>query len=253
MDDRTIVAAAGVTDGAMVALVPTAEHAARLAIEGGEPVEQLHATVAYLGDASQLSEKEIQALHDWADRMGNDGGGWRSVGGRAFAPSIFNPDGPEPCVVLVLSGDDLAEFRETAVDELGDIVAMPLDAHRPYIPHVTLSYVDPTVMNGAFGDAMERVGDVVFDRLRIAIAGSVYDVPLAAEPMAVESDEEVAPDLPAETPPDVEAVDVAGTQAVTAAASTSPTREAFDGCIHCWAPRGEQHRSTCPGMASSRV
>lgn len=255
VDDRAIVAAANVIDGAMVALVPTAADATRLAVEGGEPVDQLHLTVAFLGDASALDEGEVQALRDWADRMGHGGGGWRSVDGRAFAPAIFNPDGEDPCVVLVCSGDDLAEFRETAVDELGDVVSLPLDAHRPWIPHVTLSYLSPAnpdriagvsdlvfddgTSRNAFAEALYRVGDVVFDRLRIAIGGDVYDVPLAAD---------WTPDLPQPGPDMAEATDetpgVSPEPAPPSAPSVaSATRERFDGCLRCFGPA---HDGECP-------
>jgi hypothetical protein len=38
------------TSGGMIALMPTPEDAARLAVPGGEPAEELHLTLYYLGD-----------------------------------------------------------------------------------------------------------------------------------------------------------------------------------------------------------
>lgn len=45
----------------MIALVPTAEDAARLAVAGGEPVEELHCTIAYYSDADLLPDPETVA------------------------------------------------------------------------------------------------------------------------------------------------------------------------------------------------
>src|SRR5262245_18915912 len=87
--------------GAMIALVPTAQDAARLALPGGEMADELHCTVLYLGEAAEIEPQERQAILDWAAIMAAN---WERVDGAAFAAAFFNPDGEEPCAVMVLKG-----------------------------------------------------------------------------------------------------------------------------------------------------
>lgn len=48
--------------GVMVAFVPPREIAEQIAQEGGQPVEDLHVTLAYLGNAADYSDDQLQAL-----------------------------------------------------------------------------------------------------------------------------------------------------------------------------------------------
>jgi 2'-5' RNA ligase len=250
VDHTTLTAAADVLGGAMVALVPTDADAKRLAIEGGEPVEQLHLTLAYLGEAAALDEIQRGALRGWMDDFGNGGAGWPAIVAQAFAPAIFNPTGEEPCAVLVCSGDDLAEFYETVSADLGEVFDLPADRHQPWIPHITLAYMtsgeDPGLIdlgpNGGL-DVAKRVGPVTFDRLRLAIAGEVYDVPLAGTPEEIEGPPEATAE---ETPDDVTSPVGSESSAVAASASeryVHGEREAFDGCLRCFGPA---HDGDCP-------
>jgi 2'-5' RNA ligase len=244
MDHTTLTAAADVLGGAMVALVPTDADAKRLAVEGGEPVEQLHLTLAYLGDAAELDEIQRGGLRLWMEDFGNGGAGWPAIVAQAFAPAIFNPTGEEPCAVLVCSGDDLAEFYETVSADLGEVFDLPADRHQPWIPHITLAYLpasgDPSdqfdVRTSVVGAAADRAGPVTFDRLRLAIAGEVYDVPLAGTPDPSESGPEATAD---ETPIDV----TSPVESEPSAVAASAVREAFDGCLRCFGPA---HDGDCP-------
>src|SRR5690606_2762509 len=88
--------------GAMIALVPSASDAARLALEGGESAEELHLTLAYLGEAADwpgeyrgeiLSAVEcVAADHDL-------------VIGNVFGASHWNPASDDPAWVWNV-GDD---------------------------------------------------------------------------------------------------------------------------------------------------
>jgi 2'-5' RNA ligase len=230
VDHTTLTAAADVLGGAMVALVPIEADARRLAVEGGEPVEQLHLTLAYLGEAAELDEVQRGALRGWVDDFGNGGAGWPTIVAQAFAPAIFNPTGEEPCAVLVCSGDDLAEFYETVSADLGEVFDLPSDRHQPWIPHITLAYMTSVERDMGFADPrdlVDRVGPVTFDRLRLAIAGEVYDVPLAGTPTTDETPADVT--SPVEPEPSVVAASV--------------EREAFDGCLRCFGPA---HDGDCP-------
>lgn len=185
--------------GAMVALVPTAEHAQRLAVMGGLPPDELHTTLLYLGDADQIPpetrERVVEMVRDWVEnelRVDYDGSPVEADG---FAISMFNPPSlardvdRDPCVVLGLSGPDLDLVHELAEST---VVASGLDVpeqHTPFIPHITLIYTDNTDGIGGYTD---RVGPVEFDRLRVAFGGEVHDLPIAAGEEVVAADDEYA-------------------------------------------------------------
>lgn len=175
LDAGALTAAADVQGGAMVAFVPSATDLERMAIDGGEAADQLHVTALYLGNAADFDDaaqaKIIEAAKAVAAKMAGP------VPAEAFAVAAFNPDGPEPCLVALLLGADLADAHAALVDALGDQV--PPDAHRPWIPHVTLVY-DPAP-EIYFEDARAALGPVNLDRLRVAFAGVATDIPLMAE------------------------------------------------------------------------
>ncbi len=64
MGSLTAAADGSHTQGAMIALMPTVENAARLAIEGGEDAEQLHLTLRYLGKGADFDEAARAAIVD---------------------------------------------------------------------------------------------------------------------------------------------------------------------------------------------
>lgn len=215
----TLTAAADVAEGAMIALVPSQADLERLAIPGGEPVDQLHLTLVYLGDAVEIDQTTRDEFIAWARDMASV---WTGVQGDGFAPAWFNPTGEEPCLTLVCSGPDLAEMHETALADATDIIDLP-DQHEPFIPHVTLAYaaVEPGTMLD-MDELLPRVGPIIFDRIRLAFGGEVTDVPLGSDGEPV----------PAGTPvsPAVVAVDEVGAEPVAATAGL--TREIWDGPLH---------------------
>lgn len=205
--------------GAMVALVPSGADAARLAVPGGETVDQLHCTIAYLGLAADISDLQQRGLLDWAADAAS---AWPAIEADAFAVALFNPTGPEPCVTVLLNGDDLADFHDTSIAEISDIVDLPTQ-HAPFIPHVSLLYGDD--MSAGLG----KTGPVTFDTLRVAFAGEINDFPLGGGSADATS---VDPGKAAEV------------------ASATPTPESiasgrvrFHGCPYCGMAEG--HLSGC--------
>ncbi len=206
--------------GAMIALVPRDEDAARLAVEGGEAQGELHCTLVYLGDAVDIDQDVRDDLAAWAREIAKQ---WSSVEADAFAPALFNPDGEEPCAVLVLSGNDLDEFHQTALADVSELYDLP-EQHQPWIPHLTLVYMQPApgqippVPNSR--GIEKRTGQVVFDRIRLAYAGEITDIPLG--------------DIVAPQPVD---------ESVEESPVVASAREEWDGC-----PRGfhAAHTGACP-------
>lgn len=189
-ENRALAASADVSTGAMIALVPSAADAARLAVEGGEPIDQLHVTLAYLGDADVYSDNARESI---VERMESHPF-TAPIGADAFSVNVFNPGDAtdrDPCIVMGLSGGDLAHaygWVNQALEYEMEHKAPP--NHEPWIPHVTLAYTDDMTRVAEFAD---RVGPVTFDHLVVAFAGEYTYIPLG----------EPVPDVAAETIPDI--------------------------------------------------
>lgn len=192
--------------GGMVALLPA--DPSLLAVPGGDAPEELHMTLAYLGDDVTGWDGEVVAavhqralaLTDHAAEGAPPGpveevevGEYRGPGQmgpvtlNVFAHALFNPnggpDGQDPATVYLFDGSEqrgTAEAIQSEVvyrmrDLLGDLL-FP-EQHERWEPHVTAGYgVEPTALN--------FTGPVTFDRLRVALGGNVTDYPLGGgEPM----------------------------------------------------------------------
>ncbi len=196
-ENRSLAASADVFTGAMIALVPSAADAARLVVEGGEPIDRLHVTLAYLGDAADISfesrETIVNAL-SIRDPI-------PVVEADAFSINVFNPGDVtdrDPCVVMGLSGADLANVHGYVIDTLSDIGFDTPEQHRPWIPHVTLAYTDDLSRVAEFAD---RVGPVTFDHIVVAFAGDYVYIPLGSPVPDVAADP--VPAAPADPEPEL--------------------------------------------------
>lgn len=175
--NTNLTAAAEVHTGAMVALLPSMEDASRIVVDGGEPVDQLHLTLLYLGEGAlippEVRGEIIDACARWAENL-------PTIIAKAFSVNMFNPNGEEPCVVLGVSGgllDNVHNVITQSVDAVLQHSGVPYpEQHRPWIPHITLVYTDDAELN-AFAD---KLGPITFDHIRVTFAGDVYDIPLSA-------------------------------------------------------------------------
>lgn len=165
--------------GGMIALLPTREHADLLTIPGGEPSDELHLTLAYLGDDvtwlrddPDVAEDLIAAVQTaLADTDG-------PLQARVFAHTTFNADGGpdggrDQCAVYGI-GDTahLAPLRAAVLDYLTDVDGLTVPAqHDPFVPHVTAAY-------GRAAADLSYLGPVVFDRVVVALAGAWHVIPL---------------------------------------------------------------------------
>lgn len=193
----------------MVALVPA--NPQMLVVPGGDPADQLHLTLAYLGEEVDTWEPDmVAAVHQAAreltdfdaallaerDRMVQAGmdptsaEGLPSISkseaqkgpldGAIFAHAVFNPNGDnghDPATVYLLDG----QGDRTAIEWLrNDVVARVRNAigdvnfptqHEPFVPHVTAGY-------GVEPSQVTYTGPVTFDRIRVAIGEDVTDYPL---------------------------------------------------------------------------
>jgi hypothetical protein len=171
--------------GGMIALIPA--NPSELAVPGGDPAEEMHLTLAFLGgDVTEWPPELADAILKWAmvstgnpsdaaDLDGDDSPGLFSgpVQGSVFAHAVFNPTGPEPAAVHLLDGtldryriDRMAERTKSAMVRI--LGALFPEQHSPFVPHVTAGYgLDPSTLS--------FTGPVTFDRLRVALAGRSTD------------------------------------------------------------------------------
>ncbi|WP_225846900.1 ADP-ribosyltransferase [Streptomyces sp. HPF1205] len=189
---RSVTAAAGGHTGAMIALMPTAEDAERLALNatGSEPADELHLTLFYLGEGADWDDEHRADLIDRLRARAPDVG--EAVAARAFGANQWNADGDEPCWVWSV-GDDrdrpqdaptLETARWAATYALEDMHRQPeLPAQQtPWQPHVCAAYTRSPSLLTAMN---QRLGPIRFDRLRVAFAGDTTDIPLGPQETAV--------------------------------------------------------------------
>ncbi|MFM9590719.1 phage minor head protein [Streptomyces scabiei] len=177
--------------GAMIALVPSDDDAARLALDGGEPAAELHCTLWFLGKADEWTEDQQAELTNLvrsrAERLPGP------IHAHAFGVNHWNPGSDDPAWVWAV-GDDrdapddaatLSEARSIlAVDALESTHERPEtpDQHSPWVAHTTAAYDADT---WPLEPMTNRLGPLTFDRVRVAFAGDYTDIPLGPqeEPM----------------------------------------------------------------------
>lgn len=125
--------------GVAIVLPVPPEDAKAFALEDGLAPEELHCTLAYLGDASELPEETLdavrQAVEAWSARApftAKVGG----IGRFAGAP------GEDDVVYLPVDAPRLPAERAELLQALADAGA-PASADHGFNAHVTLSYIEP--------------------------------------------------------------------------------------------------------------
>jgi hypothetical protein len=155
--------------GGMVALVPSEDSAKLLTLPtpGGEPLDELHLTLTYLGDdVTTMSDADKRAVVAAAEKAAET---IPPVSARVFAHATFNPDGHEdrkPCAVYLVGGTDELDNLRREFDRFASE-----EQHQPYIPHVTAGY-------GLTAADLSFTGPVTFDAIRVALGDANIIIPL---------------------------------------------------------------------------
>lgn len=159
----------------MIALVP----ADPPSLPGGEPADESHLTLWFLGDTADITPELQKNIMSQVEARATD---ISPVEANAFGAAVWNPLSEDPCVVLNVGGDGLADRRHAfgqslvqAVADAGVSWEMP-QQHDPWVPHVCLAYDDhPEVM---VSQALELTGPMLFDRVRVAFGDEIHDYEL---------------------------------------------------------------------------
>lgn len=179
---RTEMAADGShLSGGMVALMPTAADAKRLALPGGEAAADLHVTLRFLGDdgtaidahARQHIEEAVRLAVSGMDPLTVNLFGVAHWNGKADAASwVWNAGDPMPVPEGASSLDELHD----AVSDALDLVEFEYpEQHCPWVPHICAAYTkDLTLVR----ELEKRLGPVTLDRVRISFGPDDTDIPL---------------------------------------------------------------------------
>lgn len=148
--------------GAMIALIPTDDDCARLAIDGYEPAHVLHTTLVFLGEAADWDKQSRDILEGTIRELETA----RALRGDVWAHAQFNPAGDDPCAVYLVGAPGIEDIHSAvlgAVEENTDWFPQIPDQHTPWIPHITAGY-------GLPAGTLTDVGPVTFDRVRLSFA-----------------------------------------------------------------------------------
>jgi 2'-5' RNA ligase len=164
---------APVHTGAMIALLPSEEDMTRLAIEGGEEDEELHVTLAYLGEAAKITPDDREAIIHMVESAAKR---TAIVDADGFGAAMLNKSDGEKdtCVVMLVGGDELLRTKLRFTRPVSDFEWMP-EQFSPWLAHMTLAYGSD---QSALKKAQTREGPIRFDHVRVVFAGEVTDFPL---------------------------------------------------------------------------
>lgn len=178
--------------GSMIALLPSEGDAERLALDVGESAAQLHVTLWFLGEVDDIPENLQAAIrHEVEDRAET----YEPISARIFGAAIWNPNGERGGSLNWNVGADpendfLSEIRSdmhqgvyNAPDwvegdqEAAKAWSMP-DNHQPWAAHMCAMYAETDELAAALPAALERVGEITLDRVRLTFGPEVIDIPL---------------------------------------------------------------------------
>jgi hypothetical protein len=179
------------TSGCMIALVPSAKDAKRLAIKGGEAVSELHLTLAYLGpDATAWNDHARGELTGFLTSMilSGDFGDWAIFTASIFGAAHWNAGGEDPSWVWSVGdtpGDDSLDHDGDALEDYHDLVYEALESghdhpdlpppHSPWVAHICAAYTDDLSL---LPEMEQRLGEVTFDRIRVSFGDDDTLIPL---------------------------------------------------------------------------
>lgn len=122
------------SDGCMIALYPPPEVAQALAVEGGLPPEEMHVTVAYLGDTADI---DVDVLREVVAQLAE-----RQPFTVQFAGHARFTGGDKDVIVALADSPYLEDLRRDTLEALRERgIEVPRD--HGYTAHCTITYLAP--------------------------------------------------------------------------------------------------------------
>jgi hypothetical protein len=104
--------------GAMVALIPATPD--DLTVDGGDPADELHITMLYLGDADEFSPRQQQVVHETATLIAGMVG--RTIPMKVGGIAEFGPDSDgDIAVVAVLESPIVGPMKDVLEEALAAV------------------------------------------------------------------------------------------------------------------------------------
>jgi len=160
----------------MIALLPADPAALTLDADGAEPEDQIHLTLAFLGDdVATWDAARHAALTALVQAIAATAPG--PISAEVIGHATFRPGHEKQCAVH-LAGDSalLGPIRDIVCEGLAAILGDDLPAqHLPWIPHLTAGY-------GLTAADLSYTGPVMLDRITVALGGDWATFPLGPPP-----------------------------------------------------------------------
>lgn len=128
------VASPDYSDGCMIALYPPADATRPLAVDGGLPPAEMHVTVCYLGDATDI---DAEALREITAQLAERQPFTAQLSGHARFTG-----GDKDVLVALIDSPHLEDLRRDTLDTLHEHGIQPPRDHG-YTSHLTITYLDP--------------------------------------------------------------------------------------------------------------
>lgn len=222
-------------NGCMIALMPTAEDAKRLAVKGGEAAADLHVTLFFLGEEDQWDEDQRNDLRYCMTLVM----GWLDCGpveSNIFGAAHWNGGSDKPAWVWSVGdkpgadaypqdGMTLSMARDVAICALEDMHRQPdlPKQHCPWVPHICAEYSDDLTV---IKELEKRLGPVTFDRIRVSFGNEDQDYPLTGSMTAAGVPRRKLTDFEVQSRADFAMIDKQWDDAVGAALSDYTRTEA---------------------------
>lgn len=150
--------------GGMIALIPRQADLENLVVEGGEPVDDLHMTVIFLGE--DVRDDDPTELISELDRVS---GNYSKIEAQVFAHASFNPKGDEPCAVYLVGDNiDIVDLYDDLKRFVTEHYPGSKEQHPVYTPHITAGY-------GLDMAKLDYTGPIEFDKLVLRWPGHDQD------------------------------------------------------------------------------
>lgn len=162
-------------------MIPLREDdAVRMAVPGGEPAEDLHLTLLYLGRDGDHVPADIIALGDGLSAIAESCPPFNArIAGLA---RFEETDGGRDAVVALVSSPELDALRALVVERAEALGLRSPSAHG-FLPHITLGYTPPGV---DIGVARAALAAIAVDHVALWRSGDRRSYPLRGTPRTVE-------------------------------------------------------------------